>query len=153
MRNRLSFVESFLRCCLSVAMATSAFAGSALIGAAGLTIMVNSPSAFAGNGVPNLLPFQGRLTDENGHPINYEVTVNFRIFPPAGTCYIYEETQVVAPNAYGIFSVVLRSDPVLRLPAEALARSMVRWQVQRWKATRPSLAMSAELLGRSVWIS
>jgi len=63
--------------------------------------------AFADNGVPALLPFQGRVTDVNGVPINYSVTINIRIFPPTGTCYIYEDTQVVTPNTYGLFSVVL----------------------------------------------
>ncbi|MDG0816174.1 tail fiber domain-containing protein [Bdellovibrio svalbardensis] len=64
-------------------------------------------ASFASTSVPSLLPFQGRLTDTTGHPINYGVSVAFRIYPPTGTCYIYEETQFITPNTYGVFSTLL----------------------------------------------
>ncbi|MEK2645801.1 tail fiber domain-containing protein [Bdellovibrio sp. BCCA] len=63
--------------------------------------------AFAGNSVPQLIPFQGRLTDTGGVPINTPVTVKYRIYPPTGSCYLYEDTQSVSPNAFGIFSVLI----------------------------------------------
>src|SRR5437868_4894838 len=74
--------------------------------------------ANAGNGVPLLMPMQGRLTDIAGIPVSDPSTVNFRIYPPTGGgCYIYEDTQTFTPNAYGVFSVLLgatgnRSFPV-----------------------------------------
>lgn len=61
----------------------------------------------AANGVPGLLPFQGRVTDSSGNPINSSVVINFRIYPPSGSCYIFEETQTVTPNSFGLFSVIL----------------------------------------------
>lgn len=77
-------------------------------------------SADAANGVPGLLPFQGRVTDGSGNPINYAVEIKFRIYPAAGTCYIYEETQsAVTPNAFGIFSVMLGAG-VVGAPANSL---------------------------------
>ncbi|MGZ3770725.1 MAG: beta strand repeat-containing protein, partial [Bdellovibrio sp.] len=70
-------------------------------------LLLLSQNGFSGNGVPALLPFQGRATDANGNPINYPVEVRFRIYPPSGNCYLYEEVQNVTPNSYGIFSVIL----------------------------------------------
>jgi hypothetical protein len=63
--------------------------------------------AQVGNGVPHLLPYQGMLTDADGVPVNIPVTVSFRVLPPAGTCYIYEDTQFITPNSFGVFSVLL----------------------------------------------
>jgi hypothetical protein len=66
-----------------------------------------SEVAFA-QGVPELLPFQGRLADPStGVPISTTSTVNFRVYPPSGTCYVYEDTQTVSPNVYGVFAVML----------------------------------------------
>ncbi|MFN7905230.1 MAG: beta strand repeat-containing protein [Pseudobdellovibrionaceae bacterium] len=70
---------------------------------------------------PGLLPFQGRLTDEFGNNVNYTVTVNFRMYPPAGSCYIYEETQTVTPNDLGLFSVLLGDSSYKTYPAGPLA--------------------------------
>ncbi|MFN8945207.1 MAG: hypothetical protein ACK5WZ_11375 [Pseudobdellovibrionaceae bacterium] len=70
---------------------------------------------------PALLPFQGRLTDSFGNNVNYTVTVNFRMYPPAGSCYIYEETQTVTPNELGLFSVLLGDSSYKTYPAGPLA--------------------------------
>ena len=72
-----------------------------------LGILGNSPSLLALKGIPALLPFQGRLTDTSGNPINYPVNVKFRIYPPSGTCYIYEDTQNISPNSFGVFSTII----------------------------------------------
>ncbi len=72
------------------------------------------------NGVPNLLPFQGRVTDTNGNPINYPVTINFRIYPPTGSCYLYEDTESVTPDSYGMFSVNIGTNSTG--PANTLAQ-------------------------------
>jgi trimeric autotransporter adhesin len=73
-------------------------------------------------GVPELLPFQGRLTDNtSGIPINYTVNVKFRIYPPTGTCYLYEDTQTITPNNYGLFSVLLGSGGNTSGPANIFA--------------------------------
>lgn len=69
----------------------------------------------AASGVPLLLPFQGRATDDSTppQPITSAATFVFRIYPASldpvsGTdCYIYEETQTVTPNSYGYFAVLL----------------------------------------------
>ncbi len=78
-----------------------------------ILIAALSASAFASsNGVPNLLPFQGRVTDTSGNPINYPVTINFRIYPPAGgPCYLYEDTESLTPDSYGMFSVNIGTNP------------------------------------------
>jgi hypothetical protein len=76
----------------------------------------------AGNGVPGLLPFQGRAVDSSGNPITVTSTVTFRIYPPAGNCYIYEDTQTVTPNAYGIFSALIGSSGNSSGPANAFAQ-------------------------------
>jgi len=70
-------------------------------------LLVAVEPASALKGVPALLPFQGRLTDPAGNPINYPVSVQFRIYPPSGTCYLYEETQSITPNLYGVFSTII----------------------------------------------
>lgn len=70
-------------------------------------LVADARSVQAGMGVPHLLPYQGRLTDIDGIPVNTDVTVNFRIYPPSGGCYIYEDTQLVSPNGFGIFSILL----------------------------------------------
>ncbi len=79
--------------------------------------------AYAGNGVPALLPFQGRVTDNSGNPINYPVQILFRIYPASGSCYIYEELHnTVTPNTYGIFSVVLGTGTV-QAPGNSLLQA------------------------------
>ncbi|MFN7729740.1 MAG: beta strand repeat-containing protein [Bdellovibrio sp.] len=72
-----------------------------------IAVLLISQVGLAGGGVPQLLPFQGRITDTGGNPINYPVTIKFRIYPPAGSCYIYEETQAVTPTSFGMISVML----------------------------------------------
>jgi hypothetical protein len=72
-----------------------------------ILLFVLSPLAHAGAGIPLFLPFQGRVTDTGGSPVNYTATMKFRIYPPSGTCYLYEDTQSVTPNQYGFFSVVI----------------------------------------------
>jgi len=88
----------------------------------GLAALVGE--ARAANGVPKLIPIQGRLTDSLGNPINTAVWVNFRIYPAtsfAGTeCYIYEETQSITPNVYGMFSAVLGNATYSTGPANAI---------------------------------
>ncbi len=71
-----------------------------------------STSAQAANGVPSLMPFQARVTNAAGNPITFPVVVNLRVYPPAGGCYLYEETFNVTPNPFGIFSVVLGAGAV-----------------------------------------
>ncbi|MEK7356646.1 MAG: hypothetical protein AAB250_09365, partial [Bdellovibrionota bacterium] len=45
------------------------------------------------------------MTTTGGSPINTASNIIFRVYPPTGTCYIYEETQLsVLPSAQGIFS-------------------------------------------------
>ena len=67
-------------------------------------VFLASSVALAAGGAPPLLPFQGRMTNSSGNPINTLSTVKFRIYPPTGTCYIYEETQSILPSTQGIFS-------------------------------------------------
>src|SRR5687768_9504520 len=69
-------------------------------------ILISIP-AQAGNGVPMYLPFQGRATDTAGLPIAVAAVFKFRIYPPAGVCYLYEDTQNITPNGYGFFSTIL----------------------------------------------
>ncbi|MES2964781.1 MAG: hypothetical protein V4760_12895, partial [Bdellovibrionota bacterium] len=69
-----------------------------------LLIVFASSVALASGGAPPLMPFQGRMTDSSGSPINLLANVQFRIYPAAGSCYIYEETQSILPSTQGIFS-------------------------------------------------
>ncbi len=85
-----------------------------------LVLLMALDSAWAGNGVPLFLPFQGRATDSAGQPINTAATFKFRVYPPAGACYIYEDTQVITPNGYGFFSVILGTLGNRTGPANAL---------------------------------
>ena len=68
------------------------------------SFLLSSSVSFA---TPDLLPFQGRLTDSTGSPINIATVVKFRIYPPSGSCYLYEDTQTITPNTYGIFTALL----------------------------------------------
>src|SRR5258708_1716437 len=78
-----------------------------------LVLVIFVPTeASAVNGVPNLLPFQGRLTDALGNPITAAGTqLDIRIYPPATAadagCFIYDDRQIINPNLYGMFSIVL----------------------------------------------
>ena len=64
-----------------------------------MVLLCAATLASADNAVPAFLPFQGRATDAGGNAITVPTVVNFRIYPPTGTCYLYEDTQTVTPNA------------------------------------------------------
>ncbi|WP_413612342.1 tail fiber domain-containing protein [Bdellovibrio sp. HCB-110] len=86
------------------------------------TLFLVGQELWASNSVPQLVPFQGRLTETTGTPINYSVTVKYRIYPPTGSCYIYEDTQNVTPNSFGIFSVLIGSTGNSTGPANNFAQ-------------------------------
>ena len=62
--------------------------------------------------VPQLINYQGRLTDTAGAPVTGEVTITFRLYDDASTgAKQWEEQQAVSLNVAdnGVFSVVLGS--------------------------------------------
>ncbi len=67
--------------------------------------------------VPNFLPFQGRLVDVNGSPVNGSQNLTFRIYrsPGATTTPLWTEAQTLPVNQ-GIFSVDLGKVTPLALP-------------------------------------
>ena len=75
--------------------------------AAALLALVALPAAAQ---APRLVPYQGTLTD-GGVPVTAATPVTFRLFEAAtGGAALWTETQTVAPDATGTFSVRLGSD-------------------------------------------
>lgn len=60
---------------------------------------------------PNVLSFQGRLTDANGKPVTSPQQVRFMIYnnsQATGSAYLlWQELDSIAPNSNGVFSVLL----------------------------------------------
>jgi hypothetical protein len=75
-----------------------------------LAALVILSSVNVGLAIPHLINYQGTLTDGGGTPITVATSVVFKIWddPGAGTMQ-WSETQVVTPNAAGVFSVLLGS--------------------------------------------
>lgn len=70
-------------------------------------------SAFADQPLAQFFNFDGTLTDPNsGAPITTTATVEFKIWNPSGpsgNCLLYDESQTVAPDSLGNFSVQIGS--------------------------------------------
>ncbi|MGH7496082.1 MAG: beta strand repeat-containing protein [bacterium] len=65
--------------------------------------------------VPQMINYQGQLTDNNGTPINGTVTMVFKIFDAAtGGLELYSETQAVTVTS-GIFNVLIGSTNAIPL--------------------------------------
>ncbi len=75
----------------------------------------------ATGGVPAFLPFDGRLTDAAGGLITTPTSVSFRIYPPSGNCYVYEDTQVINPNSMGLFSATIGDPAHVTGPANSFS--------------------------------
>ena len=90
-----------------------------VIAAAGLAVSIfiigtfaatSAPTAQTGNGVPNLISYQGYLTDDSGNPIDGTATLTFGIYTDViGGSLLWSETQPSVPISDGYFSVMLGS--------------------------------------------
>jgi len=84
----------------------------------GLLVFLMLPGI--GQAIPQLMNYQGLLTDDSGTPITATTTVEFRIWDsPAGGTELWMESQSVTPDAQGLFNVLLGS--VNPIPGSALA--------------------------------
>lgn len=91
------------------AFVSRAFLMALLLGAA--------TSAYA---IPQLVNYQGTLTDAGGVPITVATTVEFRIWDsPSGGSELWMESQSVTPNGSGSFNVLLGS--ATPIPSSAFA--------------------------------
>jgi hypothetical protein len=83
-----------------------------------LVIMVCS-LAFAAQGAPQILNYQGNLTDAQGNPVNGSKTMSFRIYPTLGTPIgqaLWASGDVSVPVVKGVFSVDLGAPPQQLFP-------------------------------------
>jgi hypothetical protein len=70
--------------------------------------LVASPAFAQLSGVPRSLPFQGRLLDQNGAPVQNVVDMTFRIYDSLnGGSELWRETQTAVPVNQGVFRVEL----------------------------------------------
>lgn len=74
-----------------------------------------------GNAIPQLINYQGILTNAGGAPITVPTTVVFRIWDmAAGGAELWGETRSVTPDADGRFSILLGSvNPILPAAIQA----------------------------------
>lgn len=78
----------------------------------------------AGAAVPQLINYQGKLTDNSGAPITSAVTLKFRIYdaPAGGTLLWGPESHPVTPDANGDYNVILGAGtPPVAFPANLFA--------------------------------
>ncbi|MCX6833489.1 MAG: hypothetical protein NT028_15425 [candidate division Zixibacteria bacterium] len=67
-------------------------------------------SAQVHGAAPQLINYQGRLKDSGGHPVTSPMNVTFRIWDAAVSGDpLWTESQAVAPDSSGLFSVLLGS--------------------------------------------
>lgn len=74
--------------------------------------------------VPQLINYQGKLTNASGQPITSAVTLKFRIYdtPTGGTLLWGPESQPVTPDANGVYNVILgQGTPPVPFPANLFA--------------------------------
>jgi len=75
---------------------------------AGLLVILAALVTPAWAGVPELINFQGKLTDAKGKAITDAVPMVFKLYTSAsGGVSSWTETQSVTPDSYGIYSVQL----------------------------------------------
>ncbi len=76
----------------------------------GLFIVLTAAAAPALGAVPELINFQGKLTNSAGNPVTAVVPMVFRLYTgPNSVTPVWTESQDVSPDAYGIYSVLLGS--------------------------------------------
>jgi len=77
-------------------------------------------SQLAFSEIPNLIGYQGRLTDAGGNPIEGSRSITFRIYDAsAGGNLLWDETHGNVTVTNGIFDVLLGSVDALNLPFDA----------------------------------
>jgi hypothetical protein len=94
---------------------TLAFIGALALLAGPALATDSDPASNAGDGttilemsVPNLIPFQGLLTDNGGNPITGGVSLDLAIYDaPGGGTLLWSETQGAVAVADGLFDVQL----------------------------------------------
>ena len=75
-----------------------------------LFITLKAAAAPALGAVPELINFQGKLTNSAGNPVTAVVPMVFRLYTAADSATpVWTESQDVSPDAYGIYSVLLGS--------------------------------------------
>lgn len=77
-----------------------------------------SPTVFA---VPQLISYQGRLTDSDGKPLTKTVDVTFTFWnAEAGGSQLgsFSDTDSVTPSGDGLFSTLIGDDPDLLIPSD-----------------------------------
>ena len=78
--------------------------------------------------VPNLIRYGGTLKDGNGAPIATTTGVTFAIYKQQdGGATIWLETQNVAPDTSGQYSVLLGSTTATGLPSDLFSQEEQRW--------------------------
>ena len=95
---------------------------------------VASPAAQEGKppaldqGVPRVIPVNGRVTDGSGRPATGQVKVTFRVYAAADAVDpIWSETGTVQLDETGAFSVIVGAKSTGGVPAEIFALGEARW--------------------------
>ena len=71
----------------------------------------------AGAAIPQLMKFQGKVTDAVGAPLNGNYDITFRIYDAqTGGVLLWSETQIGVPVTEGVFGVLLGNVTPLDLP-------------------------------------
>lgn len=78
------------------------------------SLLLGLVTASASAAIPDHLSVQGRLATSGGAPITDPTTVTIRIHPDSGSGFVdFAETDVVVPDASGVFSTVIGDGAVL----------------------------------------
>ncbi|MEI7529901.1 MAG: hypothetical protein WCK76_13280 [Elusimicrobiota bacterium] len=84
---------------------------------AGLAVLLPGGSVPALAGVPEIINFQGKLTDPAGKPVTGPLPIVFKLYTTAtGGSAVWTETQVVTLDAFGVYSVLLGEVTPLNIP-------------------------------------
>ncbi len=98
MKKKTFFLAIFLLCLLTILNGQMSSRNSG-----------NSTLNLRNNNIPNHIPFQGRLADSSGNPVNGNVQITFGLYDvETGGTYLWSETQTVSISD-GLFSVNLGS--------------------------------------------